>query len=60
MRVRSLHPGVSFDDAREATGFDLDRSEDVAPTREPTEEELHLIRDVIDPGGLRRREVPAA
>jgi acyl CoA:acetate/3-ketoacid CoA transferase beta subunit len=60
MRVRSLHPGVSFDDAREATGFDLEASEDIAPTREPTEEELHMIRDVIDPGGLRRQEVPAA
>jgi acyl CoA:acetate/3-ketoacid CoA transferase beta subunit len=60
MRVRSLHPGVSIDDALEATGFDLATSEDVAQTREPTEEEIHLIRDVIDPGGLRRQEVPAA
>jgi acyl CoA:acetate/3-ketoacid CoA transferase beta subunit len=60
MRVRSLHPGVSFDEAREATGFDLETSEDIALTREPTEEELHLIRDVIDPSGLRRQEVPGA
>jgi hypothetical protein len=29
----------------------------VPPTREPTPEELRLIREVIDPAGTRRREV---
>jgi acyl CoA:acetate/3-ketoacid CoA transferase beta subunit len=60
MRVRSLHPGVSLDDIRAATGFELEARDDVEPTREPTDDELHLIRDVIDPQGLRRQEVPAA
>ncbi|MFE7121147.1 CoA-transferase subunit beta [Streptomyces sp. NPDC057654] len=57
MRVRSLHPGVSADRLREATGFPLDVPDDVPRTREPTAEELRLIREVIDPRGLRNREV---
>ncbi|MDX3227765.1 CoA-transferase subunit beta [Streptomyces sp. ME19-01-6] len=59
MRVRSLHPGVSAQQVREATGFALDIADDVPYTREPTDAELRLIREVIDPEGLREREVPA-
>jgi hypothetical protein len=33
--------------------------DDFATTRLPTEEELRLIRDEIDPLGLGEREVPA-
>ena len=58
MRLRSVHPGVTVDDVRVATGFDLDVPDDVPETRSPTDEELALIRDVIDPDGLREREVP--
>ncbi|MEV0266093.1 CoA-transferase [Streptomyces sp. NPDC050617] len=57
MRVRSLHPGVDADRLREATGFPLDVPDDAPRTREPTAEELRLIREVIDPRGLREREV---
>lgn len=60
MRVRSLHPGVSIDDVREATGFQLAIPPDVAESRLPTPEELRLVRDVLDPGDLRKREVKAA
>ena len=42
-----------------ATGFDLVIGDDVPVTREPTAEELHLIREVIDPQGARYAEVPA-
>jgi acyl CoA:acetate/3-ketoacid CoA transferase beta subunit len=59
MRVRSLHPGVSLDEVREATGFELEAAGDVPQTREPTEEELDVIRALIDPTGLRKQEVPA-
>lgn len=58
MRLRSVHPGVTVDDVREATGFELVVPDDVPATREPTAEELRLIRDVLDPDGARRREVP--
>ncbi|MEU3462713.1 CoA-transferase [Streptomyces sp. NPDC006733] len=59
MRLRSLHPGVSVEQVREATGFPLVIPDDVPPTREPTDEELRLIREVLDPRGLRDREVRA-
>ncbi|MER5757112.1 CoA-transferase [Streptomyces sp. NPDC002088] len=60
MRLRSLHPGVTVEQVVEATGFALTVPDEVPYTREPTAEELRLIREVIDPKGLREREVPAA
>ena len=47
---------------REATAFALTVPADAAEvplTREPTAAELRLIREVIDPRGLRDREVRA-
>jgi hypothetical protein len=32
---------------------------DVPTTRLPTADELHLIREVLDPSGLREKELPA-
>jgi acyl CoA:acetate/3-ketoacid CoA transferase beta subunit len=57
MRVRSVHPGVTVDEVVEATGFPLVVPEDVADSRLPTAEELRLVREVLDPTGLRRSEV---
>lgn len=57
MRLASLHPGVTVEQVRAATGFELAVPEEVPYTREPTEGELRLIREVIDPKGLRDREV---
>lgn len=59
MRLASLHPGVTVDAVVEATGFELAIPEDVGETRMPTPEELRLIREVLDPRGVREREVPA-
>jgi glutaconate CoA-transferase subunit B len=51
----SLHPGVSVDDVREATGFQFDVPADVPETPSPTEQELWILRNRIDrPGALRR------
>jgi acyl CoA:acetate/3-ketoacid CoA transferase beta subunit len=57
MRLRSVHPGVTVDDVRKATGFDVVVPDDVPETRQPTDEELKLIREVIDPAGARTAEV---
>jgi acyl CoA:acetate/3-ketoacid CoA transferase beta subunit len=57
MGVRSLHPGVTADEVRESTGFDIDVPDDVARTRDPTDDEIRLIREVIDPDGRRKSEV---
>ena len=56
LEVRSLHPGVTAEEVQEATGFDIDVSS-AGTTRLPDAEELRLIREVIDPRGLRDREV---
>ena len=57
MRVRSLHPGVTVDEVIEATGFPLVVPDDVPATRQPTDDELRLVREVLDPSDLRRSEV---
>ncbi|MET9496055.1 CoA-transferase [Streptomyces sp. NPDC006552] len=59
MRLASLHPGVTVEEVREATGFTLVLPGDIPYTRAPTAAELRLIREELDPTGLRRREVPA-
>jgi acyl CoA:acetate/3-ketoacid CoA transferase beta subunit len=58
MRLASLHPGVSADEVVEQTGFELAIPDEVPATRTPDTEELRLIREVLDPGGARDREVP--
>lgn len=57
MRMASLHPGVSVDEVVAATGFPLAVPDSVPETRAPSDEELRLVRDVIDPENLRDREV---
>ncbi|GAB3009684.1 CoA-transferase [Streptomyces pseudoechinosporeus] len=57
MQLASVHPGVTVEEVREATGFELTVPEEVPYTREPTPQELELIREVLDPQGLRNREV---
>ncbi|MCX4637343.1 CoA-transferase [Streptomyces platensis] len=60
MRLASVHPGVTAEEVETATGFPLARPDALPFTREPTATELRLIRTVLDPDGLRDREVPPA
>jgi len=57
MRLVSTHPGVTVDEVVGNTGFEL-YVDGPAETRTPTMEELILIREMLDPKGLRNREVP--
>ncbi len=57
MRLRSVHPGVKIETIAERTAFKLNIASDVEETRLPTDDELKLIREVIDPNGTRDREV---
>ena len=57
MRLVSIHPGVSVDEVVTQTGFALVRPDRVPETRLPSDEELRLIRERIDPKGLVNREV---
>ncbi|MFC7234732.1 CoA-transferase subunit beta [Halosegnis marinus] len=52
MYVTSLHPGVSREDVRDATGWDISFADEVAETPVPTDEELRLIREELDPDGV--------
>ncbi|WP_158882917.1 CoA-transferase subunit beta [Amycolatopsis anabasis] len=56
-RLLSVHPGVSVEEVTEATGFALE-TRHTTETRLPTDEELHLLRAVLDPKSLRDKEVP--
>ncbi|MEO6083496.1 MAG: CoA-transferase [Umezawaea sp.] len=58
MRLLSVHPGVEVDQVLSQTSFPLVH-DDVGETRLPTDEELELLRTVLDPGGARDREVPS-
>jgi acyl CoA:acetate/3-ketoacid CoA transferase beta subunit len=57
MRARSLHPGVSPDEVREATSFEVHGLDEAEETRLPTDTELRLIREDIDPKALRDKEI---
>jgi glutaconate CoA-transferase subunit B len=49
MEVISLHPGVTLEQVRDHTGFELGVREPLGATEPPTEAELHLLRTQIDP-----------
>ncbi len=56
MRLFSYHPGVSIEKIRSHTGFEFDISQDVHETPLPSDDELRLLREVIDPLGIRKLE----
>jgi acyl CoA:acetate/3-ketoacid CoA transferase beta subunit len=57
MRLKALHPGVSVDDVVENTGFELVIEGEIPVTRMPSDDELTLIRETIDPKRFLDREV---
>ncbi len=50
--VKSIHPGVMKEEVIENTGFELGNLDHVPLTPEPTDEELRIIREEIDPKGI--------
>ena len=56
VRVRSLHPGVSFDEVQEKTGFPLLKAPNLGETPHPTAEQLTIIRR-LDPHDLRAAQL---
>ncbi|MFZ2238443.1 MAG: CoA-transferase [Gordonia amarae] len=57
MRALSLHPGVAASEVVENTTFEVAGLDSAGVTRQPTDEELSIIREVLDPKGVRNREV---
>jgi glutaconate CoA-transferase subunit B len=56
MRLISYHPGVSVAEVQAQTGFPLEVAPDVTETPPPTREQVRLLREEIDPLGIRRLE----
>ncbi|MFW9818925.1 MAG: CoA-transferase subunit beta [Candidatus Thorarchaeota archaeon] len=57
MRLSSMHPGIDIDIVKEATGFDLIIPDNLKETKPPTEKELKLLREKVDPLRIRKLEV---
>ncbi len=51
MKLVSLHPGVTLDEVKAGTGFELIVPRIIPTTEPPTQEEQELIRNVIDTSG---------
>ncbi|MGH2524892.1 MAG: CoA-transferase, partial [Anaerolineales bacterium] len=57
MRLTSLHPGVRVEQVRAKTGFDFETAPGCDVTPPPTQEEVRLLREEIDPLGVRKLEL---
>ena len=51
MRIESLHQGVTVAKVQENCGFELLQADKVEETHHPTEEELKILREEVDPDG---------
>lgn len=56
MRLISYHPGITIEKIQSQTGFELEIAPEVGETPAPTPEELNLLRQEVDPLGIRRLE----
>jgi glutaconate CoA-transferase subunit B len=57
MRIISIHPGITLHRIQARTGFELEIAPDLNETKAPTIEEIYLIRNEIDPLGIRKLEL---
>jgi glutaconate CoA-transferase subunit A len=55
-RLVSIHPGISPDHVRAQTGGEFLVSDQIPFTESPSKEDLRLIREEIDPFGIRQLE----
>ncbi|TWF96009.1 CoA-transferase subunit beta [Saccharopolyspora dendranthemae] len=49
LRLVAVHPGVTAEQVRAATGWELQVADDLTTITPPSEAELHLLRDEVDP-----------
>jgi glutaconate CoA-transferase, subunit B len=55
MRLDSMHPGITRQEIEDSTSWAIKVSEDLDQTPPPTEDELRLIREELDPEGAYTR-----
>jgi acyl CoA:acetate/3-ketoacid CoA transferase beta subunit len=52
MTLLTLHPGVTLEQVRENTGWEPMVAADLGETPPPTDQELRIIREELDPEGV--------
>lgn len=58
MTLLSAYPGVTADQVRQNTGFDLPMAARVDTVKPPSDEELRILREDVDPTGIFVRRKP--
>ena len=51
MRIISINPGYTEKDVQDNCGFELLKADKIVETAPPTEKELRILREEVDPGG---------
>jgi len=52
LTLTALHPGISVEQVQSNTGWQLKTAAEIRYTAAPTEEELRILREELDPGGI--------
>jgi glutaconate CoA-transferase subunit B len=52
LKLISLHPGVTVEEVKENSSFEILIPDKVETSPEPTEEDLRILREEIDPAGI--------
>jgi len=50
--LTALHPGITFEQVQENTGWPLKKASDCVTTSPPNENELRILREELDPQGI--------
>ena len=52
LKLASLHPGITIEEVKENSGFEIIVPEKFRKSPEPTAEHLRILREEIDPAGI--------
>ena len=52
MKILSTHPGITVDQIKHASGFELLVADNVTLTDAPSDKELKILKKQVDPAGL--------
>ncbi|HEY47376.1 MAG: 3-oxoadipate--succinyl-CoA transferase [Anaerolineae bacterium SM23_ 63] len=52
MLISSLHPDVELSEVQQEVGWQIQTASDLKETVAPTDEEIHLLREELDPQGM--------
>lgn len=57
MKIETIHPGIDIEEIKKSTGFELIIPDKIKATKPPTSEEIKILRETVDPLGIRKLEV---